>query len=52
MDVDIYPVNLMWLGDEPQDCVGGLLVGVSVSELHNVTVATQAHVVPRKARSA
>ena len=45
MDVGIYPVNLTWLGDGPQDYVGGLLVGVSVSELHSVTVAVQAHAV-------
>ena len=26
----------MWLGEEPQDCVGGLLEGVLVSELRSV----------------
>ena len=49
MDVGIYPVNLTWLGDKPQDCVGGLLASVLVSELCRVTTAAQAHVVPRKA---
>ena len=42
----------MWLGDEPQDCVGGLLAGVLVIESHSIVEAAQAHVAPRKARSA
>ena len=52
MKVNTYLVNLTWLKDEPQDCVGGMLEGVLVSELRSIVVAAQPHTVPRKARLA